>query len=52
VIDLLDADLPQGDHSLVWDGRDENNLSVASGIYFIKLEAGGKTSIRKAILLK
>ena len=52
VIDLLDADLPQGDHSLVWDGRDENNLSVASGIYFIKLEAGGKTSIRKAMLLK
>ena len=52
VIDLLDTDLPQGDHSLVWDGRDANNSSVASGIYFIKLESGGKTSIRKAMLLK
>ena len=52
VIDLLDADLPQGDHSLVWDGRDTNNRDVASGIYFIKLEAGGKTSIRKAMLVK
>ena len=52
VIDLLDTDLPQGDHSLVWDGRDANNSSVASGIYFIKLESGGKTSIRKAMLVK
>jgi len=52
VKDLLNAELTRGDHSLVWDGRDENNFSVASGIYFIKLESGGKTSIRKAMLVK
>jgi len=49
---LLNGDLEKGQHRVVWNGRDENNRSVASGIYFIRLEAAGKTSIRKAMLLK
>lgn len=49
---LLNGDLEKGQHRVVWNGRDENNRSVASGVYFIRLEAAGKTSIRKAMLLK
>lgn len=52
VKDLLNGELTRGNHRLVWDGRDADNCNVASGIYFIKLESGGKTSIRKAMLLK
>ena len=52
VKNLLDADLPRGKHTLVWDGRDANNRSLASGIYFFKLESGGKTSFRKVMLMK
>lgn len=49
---LLDSDIERGQHRVVWDGRDDGNRSVASGVYFIRLEAAGKTSIRKAMLLK
>lgn len=49
---LLDSDIERGLHRIVWDGRDDGNRSVASGVYFISLEAAGKTRIRKAMLLK
>lgn len=49
---LVDGDIERGQHRVVWDGRDDGNRSVASGVYFIRLEAAGKTSIRKAMLLK
>ncbi len=44
--------LPEGQHSVVWDGTDENNQPVSSGIYFYKLKAGEKEIIRKMLLLK
>ena len=52
VKDLLNTELTRGNHRLVWEGKDANSRNVASGIYFIKLESGGKTSIRKAMLMK
>ncbi len=39
-------------HSIVWNGTDENNYSVSSGIYFYKLRNGNYTSTKKMILLK
>ena len=52
VKDLINSDLPRGNHKLIWDGKDDANRNVGSGIYFLRLESGGKTSIRKAMLLK
>jgi transcription initiation factor IIF auxiliary subunit len=49
---LYNEDLERGHHCLVWDGRDEGNRNVASGVNFIRLDAAGKSSIRKAMLLK
>lgn len=49
---LLDLNLERGQHRVIWNGRDENNRNVASGVYFIRLEAAEKISIRKALLLK
>ena len=49
---LFDGTAEKGLHRLVWDGRDGSGRSVASGIYLIHLESSGKSSIRKAMLMK
>ena len=39
--------------SVIWDGTDENNQPVSSGIYFYKMKSGGRyTATKKMILLK
>ena len=38
--------------SIVWDGTDQTNKPVSSGIYFCKLKAGKKIISKKLILLK
>jgi flagellar hook assembly protein FlgD len=35
-----------------WDGRDDANRLVPSGVYFYKLEAGKNTATKKLILLR
>ena len=38
--------------SIVWDGKDQTNKPVSSGIYFYKLRHSNYTSTKKMILLK
>ena len=52
VKEILNGDLPKGHHKAIWDGKDSHNRSVSSGIYFIRLESGGKVNTRKAMLMK
>lgn len=49
---LVNSEIERGYHKIVWDGRDNSNRGVGSGIYFIRLESGGKDSVRKVMLLK
>ncbi len=37
---LIDGPMSEGNHAVVWNGRDNQNQSQASGVYFCKLEAG------------
>ena len=41
-----------GEHSVIWDGTDENNQPVSSGIYFYQLKSGKFSETKKCILLK
>ena len=41
-----------GGFAVVWDGRDDGGRSVASGVYFCRLEAGQFSKTRKLILVK
>jgi hypothetical protein len=49
---LVNEHFTSGQHSIVWSGKDNNNKSVSSGIYFYKISAGKSTSMRKMLLLK
>ncbi len=41
-----------GDHSIVWNGKDDNGSDVSSGVYFYKLTTNDYSKINKMILLK
>ncbi len=49
---LFNEILSAGNHSVVWDGRDDAGLAVASGIYLYKMYSGNYSFTRKMILLK
>ncbi len=46
-----DAKMP-GEHAVLWDGRDGEGNTAASGIYFVRLEARGSVATEKLVLLK
>jgi hypothetical protein len=41
-----------GTHRVTWDGRDSRGRSVASGIYFVRLDTREFSASRKMVLLK
>ncbi len=49
---LADGDLPAGPHVVTWDGADASGRPAASGVYFLRLEAGGATDVGKVVLMK
>lgn len=49
---LLSAKTQAGHHNLIWNGKDDNNLNVASGVYFYKMQSREYTNTRKMILMK
>ena len=49
---LINPSTDQPINSITWNGTDENNKPVSSGIYFYKLKAGDFREVRKMILMK
>ncbi len=50
---LVNESLVKGIHEILWNGRNDNNRSVASGVYFYKLSVNGKDySVKKCLMLK
>jgi hypothetical protein len=44
--------LPMGNHEYIWEGNNNSNNAVASGIYFVTLKTQIETKVRKILLLK
>jgi len=50
---LADNEFAYGFHSIIWNGYDDNNNPVSSGIYYYKLCVNGTTeAVKKCLLLK
>ena len=52
VATLVERPLDAGAHAETWNGTDDAGRRVASGVYLLRLAAGGRTAARKAVLLK
>ncbi len=49
---LADNVQAPGTHQLIWDGRNDANQNVASGIYFYRLIFNNKKRIKKMVLMR
>ncbi|MFQ5583970.1 MAG: FlgD immunoglobulin-like domain containing protein [Calditrichia bacterium] len=49
---VVDEKQSAGKHSIVWNGRNDAGVKVASGVYFMQMRAGEFSQSRKMILLK
>jgi hypothetical protein len=49
---LVDERVAAGEHRAVWDGRRSTGEDAPSGVYFARLEAGGKVLTRKIVLVR
>ncbi len=49
---LRDGPADAGDNEVFWDLKGEDGSTVASGIYFCRLETSGRTEAKKLVVLK
>ncbi len=52
VATLVDGHRTAGSYSVVWDGKDDNQKSLASGVYLYRMETDGFVQTRKLLLLR
>jgi len=52
VKDIYTGQLNAGKHSVSWNGTDNNNRSVASGVYFYRLSTSHGNETRRMVLMK
>ncbi len=49
---LLDDTLRQGSHAIIWDGRNDRNDPVSSGVYFYRVSVNDSELFSRMIMLK
>ncbi|HNX01214.1 MAG TPA: T9SS type A sorting domain-containing protein [Candidatus Cloacimonadota bacterium] len=52
VKELVNQSYIPGKYKVVWEGKNSQNKQIASGVYFYRLETGGKCITHKMLLLK
>jgi hypothetical protein len=49
---LVDSEREPGTQRLTWDGRDEHGRLAPAGLYFVKLQALGRSATRSVVVLR
>lgn len=49
---LVDETQQAGNHSVIWNGRNEAGNTVSSGVYYYQITANGTSEAKKMIMLK
>ncbi|MDD2651360.1 MAG: T9SS type A sorting domain-containing protein, partial [Candidatus Cloacimonetes bacterium] len=49
---LVNGIMPAGRHIALWNGKDDNNKSVSSGVYFYRMQSSEYSSTKKMLLMK
>ncbi|MCL2063162.1 MAG: T9SS type A sorting domain-containing protein [Candidatus Cloacimonetes bacterium] len=49
---LVNEHFQAGRHSIEWNGLDDNNRAVSSGVYFYQMRAGEHSEVRRMVLIK
>ncbi len=49
---LINEQKAAGTHTVVWNGTDNSNRPVSSGVYYYKMNAGKYSSTKKMIMMK
>ena len=52
VATLVEGTRPAGTYQTAWDGRDAQGQAVSSGVYIVRLDAGGQQATRKMLLMQ
>ena len=52
VKDLINNDIPKGNHKIVWDGQNNSGRTVGSGLYFVRIGIGNNVDTRKIMMIK
>jgi hypothetical protein len=52
VATLMSGTLSSGSHVIEWNALNDRGLSVTSGMYFVRMNAGSFSSVRKMLLMK
>ncbi|OQX96197.1 hypothetical protein B6I21_01680 [candidate division KSB1 bacterium 4572_119] len=49
---LVDEELRGGMHQIIWNGKNNNENILSTGMYFIRIEAENQTDVKKMLLIK
>jgi hypothetical protein len=49
---LANSKFNKGNHSIIWSGKDENDKTVSSGLYFVRLKTLSSNNFKKIMLIK
>lgn len=52
VRELFSEQQPAGDHSVIWNGKDDSGKFVPAGVYFCTFSAGGYSETEKILLIR